>query len=176
MLQSVTVVYKNTFGNLYHKLKPNNFCWKRGIHSNWQRGHLLKQVARSFLRDNSRLRRYSVKFSSGALIVSVVPKISSNCCTKWWKCDKTGTRAKLTNISTESSSPFPDLRYKICATSSTETVPFASLSVIRNSTTLNKRRGSNPGGDRQSVASSFWRDYQRTGTIISTTPVHGLKF
>jgi hypothetical protein len=46
--------------------------------------------------------------------------------------------------STESSNPLPDLRNKICMASSTETVPLASLSFIRNSTTLNKRRGSYP--------------------------------
>ena len=45
---------------------------------------------------------------------------------------------------TVSSNPFPNLRYKICMASSTDTEPLSSLSFIKNSTTLNSRRGSYP--------------------------------
>jgi hypothetical protein len=82
-------------------------------------------------------------------------------------------------VLTESSKPLPKRRYKICMASSTETEPLSSLSFIRNSTTLNSRRGSYPAKDTnvqchaQAVLGSRFKI--RTGFVVPTTVIHRLE-
>ncbi len=90
-------------------------------------------------------------------------------------------------LRTVSSRLLPWRRYKICMASSTETDPLSSLSFMRNSTTLNRRRGSYPARTvekfiRNKAEGVVLRHSEvlklrvkRTSLVISTAMIHRLE-
>ena len=130
------------------------------------------------------------------LFVSEVPKISSSCCETIFfvglvsfvsRESRDGGLAWSKVLRTVSSRLLPWRRYKICMASSTETDPLSSLSFMRNSTTLNRRRGSYPARTverfiRNKAECVVLRHSEvlklrvkRTSLVISTAMIHRLE-